>query len=135
MSHNINPGINIQAPWALLLLDQKKQIETRTYALPTKYAGQDLWLIETPGKSGKFKARVIGIIRFSESKEYKSESEFFEDADLHLIYPGNREYAWRSNTRKFGWIVDRVKAVEQFVAPFPRGIVYASPFEAPVRRQ
>lgn len=124
------PGINIQAPWARLLLDKKKQIETRTYALPSKFVGQDLWIIETPGKLGTFKARVIGTIRFSECKEYRSKEEFYEEADLHLISPDNREYAWRADVRKFGWVVDQVQRVEEFVAPYPRGIVYASPFEA-----
>lgn len=134
MSNNKLPGINIQAPWARLLLEGKKQIETRTYALPEKYVGKDLWLIETPGSLGKFKARVIGVIRFSESKEYRSKAEFNSDVDLHLIHPDNQEYRWRAGIRKFGWIVERVSRIEEFKAPFPRGIVYASPFEAPVGR-
>lgn len=128
------PGINVQAPWARLLLEQQKQIETRTYQLPRKYVGQDLWLIETPGALGKFKARVIGVIRFSESKEYRTKKEFYEDSDLHLIYPDNQTYRWRAGVKKFGWIVDHVYRTEEFVAPVPRGIVYASPFEAPVGR-
>jgi hypothetical protein len=132
--HKKLPGINIQAPWARLLLDRTKQIETRTYALPAKYAGQNLWLIETPGKLGNFKARVIGTIRFSECKEYTSKDEFYEDFDLHLISPDNKDYAWRPEVKKFGWIVDQVQKVEEFVAPCPRGIVYASPFEASIVR-
>lgn len=129
MNNRRIPGINIQAPWARLLLDEKKQIETRTYPLPPKYVGQDLWLIETPGQLGKFKARVIGIIRFSESKQYKSKSEFYEDIDLHLIQPGNRDYAWCNGVKKYGWVVEDVRDVEEFIAPSPRGIIYAGPFE------
>ena len=123
------PGINIQTPWARLLLSKKKQIETRTYPLPIKYLGQDLWLIETPGRLGKFKARVIGVIRFSGYKHYKSKAEFYEDCDLHLIQPGNHDYAWRSGVMKYGWVVESVREVDEFVAPSPRGIVYAGPFE------
>ena len=129
------PGINVQAPWARLLLGKEKQIETRTYPLPMKYVGKDLWLIETPGKGGAFKARVIGIIRFSGSKEYESERAFYDDVDLHLIYPDNTDYAWQSHLRKFAWIVDKVKPFDEFPAPLPRGIVYAGPFESPLGRQ
>jgi hypothetical protein len=135
MSNIKHPGINVQAPWARLLLEQKKQIETRTYPLPAKYVGKDLWLIETPGSLGKFKARVIGVIRFAESKEYGSKDEFNSDIDLHLVHPDNQEYRWRAGIRKFGWIVESVCRTEEFEAPFPRGIVYASPFESPVGRQ
>lgn len=135
MNNIKHPGINVQAPWARLLLDQKKQIETRTYPLPEKYVGKDLWLIETPGPLGKFKARVVGVIRFSGSKEYRSKAEFETDVDLHLIHQDNQDYRWRVGVKKFGWIVDRVSRIEEFVAPVPRGIVYASPFEAPVGRQ
>ena len=75
---------------------------------------------------------MIGVIRFSESKEYGCKDEFNSDIDLHLVHPDNQEYRWRPGIRKFGWIVERVSRIEEFKAPFPRGIVYASPFEAPV---
>ena len=55
-------GINIQAPWSQLLINSDKCVETRSYALPDKYIGEELLLIETPGKNGKFKARIIGIL-------------------------------------------------------------------------
>jgi hypothetical protein len=132
MSRFIYPGINVQTPWARLLLEQKKQIETRTYPLPEKYVGKDLWLIETPGSIGKFKARIIGIIRFSDCKEYRSKAEFDKDLDLHLIHRDCKEYRWRAGFKKFGWIVQRVKPVEEFSAPTPRGIVFAGPFSATI---
>lgn len=135
MNNNKMPGLNVRAPWARFLLAGRKTVETRAYALPEKYIAKDLWLIETPGKHGNFKARVIGVVRFSGSKEYKSKDEFYNDTDLHLIDSDNREYAWRSEVKKFGWIVEQVQAVEQFAAPFPRGIVYAGPFEAFTERQ
>lgn len=123
------PGLNVQAPWARLLLEGTKTIETRTYPLPEKYLGQDLWLIETPGRLGKFKARVIGVIRFSDCKEYESATAFYEDSDLHLIEVGSQDYEWRSGVQKFGWVVASARKTVEFVAPSPRGIVYALPFE------
>jgi hypothetical protein len=127
------PGLNVQAPWARLLLEGKKTIETRTYPLPKKYCDQDLWLIETPGHLGKFKARVIGIIRFSGSKQYKSATAFYDDSDLHLIELSGKDYAWRSGVQRYGWIVASVKKTTEFDAPSPRGIVYSRPFDKQLR--
>ena len=47
-------GINIQAPFAELLINLEKCVETRTYPLPLKYEGEELALIETPGKKEIF---------------------------------------------------------------------------------
>lgn len=127
------PGINVQTPWARLLLDGKKSIETRTYPLPTKYLRQDFWLIETPGRLGKFKARVIGVIKFSAFRTYKSASEFNGDIDLHLVSPSDPNYAWREGVPKYGWIVENVHEVQAFDAPTPRGIVYSRPFDQSLR--
>ena len=66
------PGINIQSPWAELLLTGLKRIETRKYPLPQKHDAEWMWLIETPGKLKHFKARVVGIIQFAETFEYKN---------------------------------------------------------------
>jgi len=122
------PGINIQAPWAQLLLEGKKKIETRTYRLPDKFRGSDLWLIETPGRSGSFRARVIGVIRFSDCKRYQSSEEFYQDSALHLIDRTTGTYGWRDETPKFGWLVEHVEAKNEFAPPSPRGIVYSLPF-------
>lgn len=127
------PGLNVQAPWARLLLDGSKTIETRTYPLPKKYVGQELWLIETPGRLGKFKARVIGVITFSTSKRYKSEAEFNDEIDLHLVRPSDPDYSWQNDVPKYGWIVESVRDVRTFEAPTPRGIVYSRPFDRQMR--
>lgn len=123
------PGLNVQAPWARLLLEGAKTIETRTYPLPKKYQGQDLWLIETPGRLGKFKARVIGVIRFSGCKQYKSAEAFYNDSDLHLIEAGAKDYTWHPGVKKFGWIVERTDLTKEFHPASPRGIIYSKPFD------
>lgn len=122
------PGLNVQAPWARLLLDGEKTVETRTYPLPEKYVDKDLWLIETPGPSKAFKARVIGVIRFTGSKRYQSAAEFYRDRGLHLIDPDSSKYAWKTGILKYRWQVGTVRKVKPFAAPFPRGIVYCRPF-------
>jgi hypothetical protein len=122
------PGLNVQAPWARMLLDGSKKIETRTYPLPSKYLGSEFWLIETPGRRGKFKSRIIGIICFSECKRYESSSEFYSDSDLHQVREHDLDYFWNPKVPKFGWIVSSIVAVAEIPAPNPRGLVYSSPF-------
>ena len=126
------PGINVQQPWARLLLSGEKTIETRTYPITDKYINQDMWLIETPGKEGGFRARVIGRICFSGSKEYHTQQDFYNDSRSHLIDKSDLSYAWKEGKRKFGWIVKTVAPISQFTPPFPRGIVYVSPFSREV---
>ena len=77
-------GINIQAPFAELLINLEKCVETRTYPLPLKYEGEELALIETPGKTGKFKARIIGTITFSHSFKYENMQAFASAMELDL---------------------------------------------------
>lgn len=126
-------GINIQYPWADKLLDKEKTIETRTYDLPNKHKDEDLWVIETPGKLGKFNARVVGIIRFESSKRYCSEREWVQDDDKHLCVKGSG-YEWDGKTKKYGWTISKTIRLKE---PFPasdmkRGIIYSSPYEAEV---
>lgn len=123
------PGLNVQAPWAQLLLSGEKVIETRTYPLPQKYVNQWMWLIETPGKTQDFQARVIGMIKFSGSKQYKNATEWRAEYEWHLVKPDDPDYKWRRDKQKHGWVVEDVRTCRAFPAPKPRGIVYASPFE------
>jgi len=77
--------INIQYPISSDIISGAKTIETRTYPLPDKFKGVEMVLIETPGKTEKFKARAIAIIRFSDSFEYPSAREFYKDESKHLV--------------------------------------------------
>jgi len=58
-------GINIQFPISRLILSGEKTVETRTYPIPEHYINQELAIIETPGRDGDFKARIVGTIIFS----------------------------------------------------------------------
>lgn len=117
-------GINIQCPWAENLIIGNKCVETRTYPLPEKYEGEELALIETPGKTGNFKARIIGTITFSHSFQYKDEYEWRDDYNRHLVPDNNMLYNW-NNKNKYGWVVsDIIRFPEPQPAPQNKGIIF-----------
>jgi hypothetical protein len=118
-------GINIQAPWAELLINGQKTVETRSYRLPQRLEGVELAVIETPGKSAKFKSRIIGTIVFSHSFQYQNEGHWAFDYERHCVHITN-EYGWKSNKLKFGWVVQSVSKLDYPVdPPVKRGIIYA----------
>ena len=109
-------GINIQAPWAELLINGQKTVETRSYRLPQRLEGVELAVIETPGKSAKFKSRIIGTIVFSHSFQYQNEGHWAFDYERHCVHITN-EYGWKSNKLKFGWVVQSVSKLDYPVDP------------------
>ena len=100
------PGLNIQWPWSELLLNGRKTEETRTYALPARYEGVELAVIETPGQTGKVngasRARIIGTITFNKSFAYLSKKKWIEDFDRHQITPSDPLFGWRPDKTKYG---------------------------------
>ena len=118
-------GINIQWPISELILKGDKTIETRTYPIPSKLLNQDLVMVETPGKLGKFKARNVAIIRFTECFPYTSKEEFYMDYDRHKVLPESI-WAWREEAPKWGWKVEVLKLISPPQECQSRGIVYRS---------
>jgi len=104
MKKKIYTGINIQYPISQMILNGDKVIETRTYPIPENYINRKMIIIETPGKQGKFKARMIGFVTFGESFEYTSKKEFYKDSDKHCVIP-NSIWKWEEGKKKFGWPV------------------------------
>lgn len=118
------PAINIQYPISQLILSGKKHIETRTYPLPSRYKDKDIYLVETPGAVGNFKARICGIIRFSGSFQYKSSRSFYADAGKHFV---TRDSEWRWTSKgKWGWTIDKIEVFQAPILSFSgrRGIVF-----------
>lgn len=116
-------GINIQFPISQLILSGEKIIETRTYQLPTKFENVELLIIETPGKTGKFKSRIVGTIVFSSSFQYKSKKDFYNDISKHFV-DQKSEWAWKDK-EKWGWVIDKVSVFENPRPLLKRpGIVY-----------
>ena len=118
----IRPGINIQAPISELIANGVKTIETRTYEIPSDYLNREIYLIETPGKSGKFKARAIAIIRFTNCFKYKNKAAFRKDFPRHRVDIGS---VWDWNEKaKWGWEVELIKAIPSKIVTSKRGIVF-----------
>jgi hypothetical protein len=125
MKTKVLPGLNIQYPISQLIVDRRKTIETRTYPLPLKYVDQDIYLIETPGDTGKFKARAVAILRFSGSFLYKSKAEFYRDSNQHCV-DENSDWAWNEKP-KWGWKISFVKPLRKAKeVQHRRGIVFTN---------
>jgi len=118
-------GINIQFPWSQLLIDGNKCVETRSYPLPEKYEGEELALIETPGKKGHFKARIIGTITFSHSFKYPDKNAWIDDYARHLVDLRDKNFEWKEEKDKYGWVVSNIIKFEEYqTAPENKGIVF-----------
>jgi len=118
-------GLNVRSPWSTLLINGQKTVETRSYRLPQRLEGVELALIETPGKSAKFKSRIIGTITFSGCIQYSSKEQWESDESRHKVDTNDMLYAWKDKP-KFGWIVQSVKKFKNPVdPPTKRGIIYA----------
>ena len=119
-------GINIQYPISRYIISGEKTVETRTYPLPDKYKNVDLAFIETPGQGGNFKARVVGLIRFSGCFQYKDKKSFYHDIKRHHVYK-NSSWAWNDEKGKWGWIIDEVKSLNGEIEVAQRkGIVWTN---------
>jgi hypothetical protein len=121
-------GINIQWPISEHILNGDKTIETRTYPVPEKHLGVEMLLIETPGKHGKFKARIVAIIKFTDCFEYHTKKDFYNDSARHCVTRSSI-WAWKDGP-KFGWKVQVIKKISPpILAPSKKGIKYTNNIE------
>ena len=126
-------GLNIQVPWSRLLIDGDKSVETRSYPLPLKYEGVELALIETPGKSGQFKSRIIGTITFSHCFQYPDHQSWIDDYNRHKVEEIDEFYSWNPDKPKYGWVVSNIVRFDEFIpAPKRKGIVFTNNCKVPV---
>lgn len=95
-----------------MILNGEKIIETRKYPIPKDYINQKMVIIETPGKKGKFKARMIGFVTFGGSFEYQSSKEFYKDSKKHCVTPDSI-WQWVDDQKKFGWPVLSVEIFKE----------------------
>lgn len=123
MSKKNYTGINIQFPISQLILNGEKTIETRTYPIPKKYINKDLLMIETPGPEGKFQARIVGIIRFSECYQYQTLKSFRAEFNLHKVSPESK-WDWTSNKPKWGWKITKITPIKSKAFQRNKGIVF-----------
>ena len=117
-------GLELQDPWAGTVVDGKKSIETRSYALPPSLIGKKITIIQSSsGQAGVSSLgnrinlsraqkaegnRIIGWCIFSSVKLYTTEDEFREEENLHLVTPDSG-YGWKDDATKnvYGWIVEK----------------------------
>ena len=89
-------------------------------------------IIETPGPNGKklagiTKAKVIGVIVFSDSFRYSSQSAWEADYERHRVRPDDPMFRFGKTLERWGWVVESVLVSSKPTpAPVPRGIVYAA---------
>ncbi len=107
------PALNIQAPWAELILSRKKAIETRRYPLPEMYRDREVFIIETPGGQKKIKRRVVGIVKFETSFRYKNRQQFYQDLSKHQVGKASK-FAWKpgDGAERWGWVISSVRRIE-----------------------
>jgi len=118
-------GLNVTSPWSMLLINGDKSVETRSYPLPKRLEGVELALIETPGKYGRFKSRIIGTITFSHSFQYPDEQSWKDDYNRHKVEENDKFYSWNENKKKYGWVVSNITKFENPIEPpKKRGIIY-----------
>lgn len=101
--------LSIKQPWAWLIMNRKKTIETRTWAAPENLIGEIIGIHASlkmdslhykilamifyclPASVGLPKGRLLGTARLVRVIEYKSPEAFYADADKHLCYEGDFE--------------------------------------------
>jgi hypothetical protein len=106
-------------------VNKEKCVETRSYPLPEKYIGEELAIIETPGKSGVFKSRIIGTITFSHIFKYPNKQTWADDYLRHLVKNNDNMFGWNEDKDKYGWVVSNIiKFDEPQPAPEKKGIIF-----------
>lgn len=138
-------GINIQRPWAGLILDGVKKIEARRYDVRS-YADEWLWLIETPGKDvGKRvpehmrKHRITGLVRFAaRAVKYAGVGDWRGHEHLHRI-PATSPFDWKPRDKSelgpddkpdemYGWYVAHAyRLAEPVPGPTIKGVIGCKP--------
>lgn len=126
-------GLNVQTPWSFLLINGYKSVETRSYPLPEKYEGVELVLIETPGKYGRFKSRIIGTITFSHCFKYPDKQSWIDDYNRHKVEEFDEFYSWNPDKPKYGWVVSNITKFDNHIAaPKKKGIIFTKNCKVPL---
>ncbi len=130
-------SINIQWPFAQLILLEVKSVELRKYAFHMQHggdcylrAGEQVWLVETPGSQRNAleltdpelldkwgvsvrprHARVVGSVSFDRCSRYDGRRSYRNDAVKHLMAVDGK-YGWKSDAELWAWHVAQVSPLE-----------------------
>lgn len=117
------PGLNVQEPWASLLVSGRKVVETRTYACSIQYLNRPIGIVATQRASSP-KSALVGIVRIVESFSFPDVCAFRADEGEHLVEEGS-VYDWKDGKPKWGWRIEVLAEVEPgSVELTRRGIVW-----------
>ena len=118
-------GLEVQQPWAQMILSGEKTAETRAYPLPAALIGRTIYIVESlPGVArqsslpdqvvaGHTSLRICGTVTFHASEQYPSRAEWLADEPRHRV-PADSPYAMQTDCRTpvYAWRVERVAAFE-----------------------
>ena len=117
------PGLNVQEPWASLLLSGKKTIETRTYPCTSAYLLRPIGIVATRRQELP-KSCLIGLVTIEENIEFDSLEKFRAFEHEHLVAAGS-QFDWKRERPKWGWRLTVLALVAPTVVALPkRGIVW-----------
>ena len=125
-------GLELKEPWASMVLEGSKTIETRTYDLPPELIGRPLVLLATPEDSGapgtsgladvvtiRGAATILGLVTFDDVIQWDSRQTWAKDCDRHGVPDVDdgpyANYVWREDdaaepgkSTMRGWVVSEV---------------------------
>ena len=125
-------GLELKEPWASMVLEGSKTIETRTYDLPPELIGRPLVLLATPEDSGapgtsgladvvtfRGAATILGLVTFDDVIQWDSRETWAKDCDRHGVPDVDdgpyANYVWREDdaaepgkSTMRGWVVSEV---------------------------
>ena len=119
--NSIKVGLEMQEPWAGLLLKGKKSIETRAYDIPKILIGKKIDILESKrGKDGfsSLPNQIVGdeCHQFVKRKGwcifdkviiYRYRRKFEADEEKHLV-KADSNYGWKDDTKVvYGWVVSK----------------------------
>jgi len=115
-------ALEMQHPWAGLLFNGKKNIETRAYNLPKTLIGKKMFILESqPGEDrvsslksiipgnelNKKKVKIAGWVIFDKVITYRYRAKFESDEKKHLVKKDSA-YGWNEDTSIiYGWVVSK----------------------------
>ena len=119
--NSIKVGLEMQEPWAGLLLNGSKSIETRAYALPNALIGKKIDILQSKrgkdgisslsdvmeGKEIDEAVQRVGWCIFDKVVVYRYKAKFEADEKKHLVKPDS-DYGWNDETTVvYGWVVSK----------------------------
>ena len=123
-------ALEVQQPWAQLILSGKKTVETRSYPFPPWLLGRPVDVLQSdegePGVSstpdivqaGDPRFLISGWFIVSSCFRYDSQREWEADSARHLVSPDSVAYGWNDDHDIYGWVVQSTGLTSLTNMPF-----------------